>query len=231
MPAALIGRKIGMSRYFMEDGRNVPVTVIQAGPCAITQIKTQDADGYAAVQISSEDIKPRRSTFAQIGHDAKAGTAPKRLRREIRMNDDKDAADFSLGQTLDVKMFENIAYVDVIGTSKGKGFQGVMKRHRFKGLCASHGTERKHRSAGSIGGHATNRGTGPKVKKGKLMAGQMGNARVTVRSLDVISIDAENNLILVKGPVPGPTRGVVFVREAVRLFKGKGTRAKSKKAG
>ena len=231
MPAALIGRKIGMSRFFMEDGRNVPVTVIQAGPCAVTQIKTTENDGYAAVQISAGDVKPRRSTFAQIGHDAKAGVAPKRHRRELRLNNDKDVADYTLGQELGVSVFENVAYVDVIGTSKGKGFQGVMKRHNFKGLCASHGTERKHRSAGSIGGHATNRGTGPKVKKGKLMAGQMGNERVTVRSLDVIAIDPENNLLLVKGPVPGPTRGVVFVREAVRLFKGKGTRARSKKAG
>ncbi len=231
MPAALIGRKIGMSRYFLEDGRNVPVTVIQAGPCAVTQIKTTESDGYNAVQIAAEDIKPRRSTFAEIGHDAKAGVAPKRVHREIRLNDEKEAAEFSLGQSLDVKVFENIAYVDVIGTSKGKGFQGVMKRHNFKGLCASHGTERKHRSAGSIAAHATNRGRGPKPKKGKRMAGQMGNERVTVRSLDVISIDPENNLLLVKGAVPGPTRGIVFVREAVRLFKGKGVRQKEKKAG
>jgi len=231
MPAALIGRKIGMSRYFLEDGRNVPVTVIQVGPCAVTQIKTKDIDGYSAVQIAAEDVKPRRSTFAQIGHDAKAGVAPKKLRREIRLNNDKDTEEFSLGQSLDVSAFEKVAFVDVIGTSKGKGFQGTMKRYHFKGLCASHGTERKHRSAGSIGGHATNRGTGPKVKKGKRMAGQMGNETVTIRSLDVISIDPEQNLLLVKGAVPGPNSGVVFVREAVRLYKGKGVRAKSKKAG
>lgn len=231
MPAAMIGRKIGMSRFFLEDGRNVPVTVIQAGPCAVTQVKTTGNDGYTAVQIAAEDVKPRRSTFAQIGHDAKAGVAPKRLHREVRLNDDTDAAEFEVGQSFDVSVFENVAYVDVIGTSKGKGFQGTMKRHHFKGLSASHGTERKHRSAGSIAAHATNRGTGPKPKKGKRMAGQMGNERVTVRSLDVVSVDPERNLLLVKGAVPGPTRGIVFVREAVRLYKGKGERAKSKKAG
>ena len=231
MPAALIGRKIGMSRFFMEDGRNVPVTVIQAGPCAVTQIKTKDSDGYTAVQISADDLKPRRSTMAQIGHDAKAGVAPKRVRGEIRFNEDKDTEEYSLGQELNVSVFQNIAFVDVIGTSKGKGFQGVMKRHNFKGLCASHGTERKHRSAGSIAAHATNRGTGPKPKSGKRMPGQMGNERVTVRSLDVISVDPENNLLLVKGAVPGPTRGFVFVREATRLYKGKGKLQKEKKAG
>jgi len=228
----MIGRKIGMTRYFMESGANIPVTVIQAEPCAVTQVKTSENDGYSAVQISSEDIKPRRSTFAQIGHDAKAGVAPKRVRREIRLENDKAAEEYSLGQQLGVSVFQNIAYVDVIGTSKGKGFQGVMKRHNFKGLCASHGTERKHRSAGSIAAHATNRGRGPKPKSGKRMAGQMGNARVTVRSLDVVAVDPERNLLLVKGAVPGPTRGVVFIRESVRLYKAKGTKqAEVKKAG
>ena len=227
MTAALLGRKIGMTRYFTEDGRNVPVTVIQAGPCAVTQVKTAATDGYSAVQLAFEDIKPRRSTQPLIAHDHKAGTSPKRFHREIRLHDDKEAAAFTLGQTIDVGVFEGVRFVDVVGTSKGKGFQGVMKRHHFAGLEASHGTERKHRSAGSIGSHATNRGVGPKVKKGKRMAGQMSNARVTVRSIDIVSIDPERNLLLVKGPVPGPNRGMVYIQSAKRLYKSKGEAKKS----
>jgi large subunit ribosomal protein L3 len=217
MPAALLGRKIGMTRYFTEEGKNLPVTVIQAGPCAVTQVKTSETDGYAAVQLAFEDIKPRRSTMPVMGHDAKAGVAPKRFHREIRVEDDREAGGFELGQSVDVTAFEGVKYVDVTGTSKGKGFQGPMKRHNFAGLEASHGVERKHRSAGSIASHATNRGTGPKVKKGKLMAGHMGDERVTARSLDVVAIDPEKNLILVKGPVPGPNDGFLFIRESKRL--------------
>lgn len=222
MPAALLGRKLGMTRYIRDDGTNIPVTVILAGPCAVTQVKTTETDGYAAVQIAFEDIKPRNSTFPEIGHDAKAGVAPKRFHRELRLNDDKAAGEFQPGQTLDVKVLENVMYVDVIGTSKGKGFQGVMVRHNFKGMPASHGTERKHRSAGSISSHATNRGRGPKPKKGKRMAGHMGDARVTMRNLDVVSIDPEKNLLLVKGSVPGPNTGFLFIRESTRLGRSKG---------
>lgn len=221
MPAALLGRKIGMTRYYTEDGKNIPVTVIEAGPCPVTQVKMAERDGYAAVQIGFGDRKVRRATMPQIGHDAKAGTSPKHVHRELRLDSDSDAEQYELGQTLDVNIFDGVRYVDVIGTSKGKGFQGVMKRHNFAGLEDSHGVERKHRSAGSIGGHATNLGTGPKVKKGKRMAGQMGNERVTVRSLDVVSIDPDRNLLLVKGPVPGPNNGFLFIREAVRLHKSK----------
>ncbi|MBC22386.1 MAG: 50S ribosomal protein L3 [Phycisphaerae bacterium] len=221
MPAAIIGRKIGMTRYFTEDGNNIPVTVVQAGPCVVTQVKTTETDGYSAVQLAMDDIKPRRSTMPQIGHDAKAGTAPKRVHREIRCDDDAEAESFELGQTVDLSCFEGQCFVDVTGTSKGKGFQGVMKRHNFRGLEASHGTQRKHRSAGSIGGHATNLGTGPKVKKGKKMAGHMGSERVTVRSLDVVSIDSDKNLLLLKGPVPGPAEGYLFIRAAKRLYKSK----------
>jgi large subunit ribosomal protein L3 len=226
MPAVLLGRKLGMTRYYMEDGKNIPVTVIAAGPCPVTQVKTEQTDGYAALQIGFDDVKPRRSTMPLIGHDAKAGTAPKRFHREIRM-DEKSIADFELGQTMDVSQFEGVKHVDVSGTSKGKGFQGVMKRHNFAGLEDSHGVERKHRSAGSIGGHATNLGTGPKLKKGKRMAGQMGNERVTVRSLDVISIDPERNLMLVKGPVPGANNSMVYIREAKRLNRRKTRLAKA----
>jgi large subunit ribosomal protein L3 len=221
MSATLLGRKIGMTRWFKADGTNIPVTVIQAGPCAITQIKTTTADGYSAVQLAFEDVRPRRSTIPVMGHDAAAGVTPRRFHREMRLADDDAVAAFSLGQSVDVSVFEDVRYVDVTGVSKGKGFAGVMKRHRFKGLCASHGTERKHRSGGSIGGHATDLGTGPKVKKGKRMAGRMGGGRVTIRSLDVVSIDPDRHLMIIKGAVPGPNRGLVFIRDAKRLYRSK----------
>ena len=227
MPAALLGRKIGMTRYYTEDGRNIPVTVIEAGPCPVTQVKQTGRDGYSAIQIGFDPVKPRRSTMPIIGHDGKAGTGPLRHHGEVRFEDAKEVENYELGQSLDVSVFEGVKFVDVIGTSKGKGFQGVMKRHNFAGLEASHGVERKHRSAGSIGGHATNLGTGPKVKKGKRMAGHMGDERVTVRSLDVISVDPERNLLLVKGPVPGAAGGLVYIREAKRLNRSKTQRAKA----
>ncbi|MBI69176.1 MAG: 50S ribosomal protein L3 [Phycisphaerae bacterium] len=214
MSKTLLGRKIGMSRYFLEDGTNIPVTVVEAGPCVVTQVKTEDTDGYNAVQIGFEDVRPGRATMPIIGHDAKAGTAPKRFHREVRLEEETE---LEAGQTLDVSVFEEVMFVDVVGTSKGKGFQGGMKRHNFKGLEASHGVKRRHRSPGSINGHATNLGTGPKLKKGKRMAGQMGNKQITCRSLPVINIDSERNLLLVKGAIPGPNNGMVLIREAKRL--------------
>ncbi|MFO0082909.1 MAG: 50S ribosomal protein L3, partial [Phycisphaerales bacterium] len=150
MSLMLLGTKLGMTRVYREDGVNVPVTVIQLGPCTVTQIRTAEKDGYSAVQIAFGSIKPRNSTQAVIGHDAKAGIEAKRYHREFRCSAD-DAAKFSVGQTLTVKDLEGQMFVDVTGTSKGKGFQGTMKRHNFKGMFASHGTERKHRSPGSIG--------------------------------------------------------------------------------
>ncbi len=227
MPA-LLGRKIGMTRWFMEDGTNVPVTVIEAGPCAVTQIKRTGTDGYAAVQLGFEEVKPRRTTMPVMGHDAKAGTTPKRCHQELRLPDDKSVDEFELGQEVNVTTFENVKYVDVTGIGKGKGFAGVMKRHNFRGLCASHGTERKHRSGGSIGGHATDLGTGPKLKKGKRMAGQMGAKRVTVRSIDIVAIDPDRTLLMVKGPVPGPNHGVLFIRESKRLNRSKTRKAAEK---
>jgi large subunit ribosomal protein L3 len=214
---ALLGRKVGMTRYFTEDGRNVPVTVIEAGPCIVTQVKTTPAHAYSAVQLGFEDVKPRRSTRPLIGHDARAGAGPKRVHRELRLPDDDAAAAFRLGQTLDVSVFEGVRFVDVTGTSKGKGFAGVMKRHGFGGQPASHGTERKHRSPGAIGARAANRGQGP-IKKGQRMAGRMGAARVTVRSLDLVGVDPQRNLLLVKGPVPGPNEGLLMIRSAKRLY-------------
>lgn len=226
MASALLGRKIGMTRYYNADGVSLPVTVVEAGPCVVTQVKTTATDGYAAIQIAFDDVRARRSTMPIIGHDGKAGTAPKRNHRELRLESDEEAAAFELGQTITVEAFDGVKFVDVVGTSKGKGFQGPMKRHNFKGQIASHGVERKHRSAGSIGGHATNLGTGPKLKKGKRMAGEMGSERVTVRNLDVVAIDPERNLLLVKGPVPGPNRGVLFMRTSKRLNRRKANIAK-----
>lgn len=221
MPIGIIGKKIGMTRYFTEDGTNIPVTVIQAGPCVVTQVKTTETDGYSAVQLGFEDVKPRRSTQAVIAHDAKAGTSPKRTHWEFRCDDDNEALGYEVGQEFTVESFSGHAYVDIAGQSKGKGFQGVMKRHHFRGLEASHGVQRKHRSGGSIGGGGTNLGTGPKLKKGKRMAGHMGDERVTVRSLDLVSIDPERNLMIVKGPVPGANNGTLFIKTPTRLYKAK----------
>ncbi|MBM4101221.1 MAG: 50S ribosomal protein L3 [Phycisphaerae bacterium] len=229
MTTAIIGRKVGMTRWFLEDGRNIPVTVIAAGPCQVTQVKTAEKDGYSAIQLAFEDIKPRRSTMAEMGHDAKAGVSPKRIHREVRLASDKDAEQFTLGQVIDASALEGAKFVDVIGTSKGKGFAGVMKAYNFKGMCASHGTERKHRSPGSIGSHGTDRGHGAKIKKGKRMPTRLGDERVTVRSLDVISIDAGKNLLIVKGAVPGANTGILTVRAATRLYKPK-ARIQAKKA-
>ncbi|MBL9118805.1 MAG: 50S ribosomal protein L3 [Phycisphaerae bacterium] len=220
MPA-ILGKKIGMTRFFMPDGKNIPVTVVQAGPCFVTQVKTSDKHGYSAIQIGMEDVKARRSNQANIGHDAKAGVSPKRIHREFRCKDDAEANGFELGQEVNLSIFEGIKFVDVIGTSKGKGFQGQMKRHNFKGMCATHGTERKHRTGGSIGSHGTDRGHGAKIKKGKRMAGHMGDEQVTVRSLDVVSADPEKHILLVKGAVPGANDGYLVIRPSTRLYKRK----------
>jgi large subunit ribosomal protein L3 len=216
----LMGTKIGMTRVLQESGQSVPVTVIRLGPCTVTQVKTPDKDGYAAVQIGYGDMKPRNSTIPQIGHDAKAGCEPKRHHREFKIKPG-EAAEFELGKELTVKALEGQMYVDVIGISKGKGFQGVMKKYHFKGMFASHGTERKHRSPGSIGSLCSNRGFGGGLAKGKKMAGHMGAERVTVRSLDVVRIEPERNLLLVKGPVPGANDEMVMVRPSTRLYKSK----------
>ena len=223
MGISLLGRKIGMTRIFDENGASVPVTVIRTGPCVVTQIKNTETDGYAAIQIGFEDIKPRRSTMPIIGHDAKAGTDPKRHHREFRV-EDGDLGEYEVGGSLTAEAFANHAFVDVVGTSKGKGFQGGMKRHNFKGQLASHGVERKHRSPGSIASHGSNAGMAGGLKKGKRMAGQMGAERVTVRSIPVVKVDVEQGLILVKGPVPGPNKGLVEVRSPTRLYRSKAAR-------
>jgi large subunit ribosomal protein L3 len=212
MTPALLGKKIGMTRVYDPSGGIVPVTVVQAGPCAVTQVKTTDSDGYFAVQLGFEEVKPKLTTFPLIGHCAKSGTSPRRHFQEIRL---KDATDKKAGDSVNVEIFNGVQYVDVIGTSKGKGFAGVMKRHHFGGQCASHGTERKHRSPGSIASRATWRGQSGKPKKGVRMAGHMGMDRVTTRNHPLVKIDTENNLLLIKGALPGPNGGLLFVRKSI----------------
>ena len=212
MTPALLGKKIGMTRVYDEKGAIVPVTVVEAGPCAITQVKTVDSDGYNAVQLGFAEIKPKFSTFPLIGHAAKSGISPRRHFREIKL---KDATDKKAGESVNVGIFEGVQYVDVIGTSKGKGTAGVMKRHHFGGQPASHGTERKHRSPGSIASRATWRGQCGKPKKGVRMAGHMGMDQVTTRNHPLVKIDAEKNLLLIKGALPGPNGGLLFVRKSI----------------
>jgi large subunit ribosomal protein L3 len=210
MLAALIGKKIGMTQVYDEAGVLHPVTVVEAAPNTVLQVKTDETDGYNAVQIGMDDVKAHRSTKPMIGHAAKAGTAPKRFIREVRL--DAPADDVEVGQQLTVELFDDVKFVDVVGTSKGKGFAGVMKRHNFKGLEASHGVKRKHRSPGSISSHASDLGGGGNVKKGKRMAGHMGAARCTSRNHKLVAINKDHNLLLIKGAVPGANGGMVFVK-------------------
>ena len=212
MTPALLGKKIGTTRVYDDKGAIVPVTVVQAGPCAVTQVKTVETDGYHAVQLGFGEIKAKFSTFPLIGHAAKAGIGPRKHFREIRL---KEATDRKPGDVVNVTAFEGVQYVDVVGTSKGKGTAGVMKRHHFGGQPASHGTERKHRSPGSLASRATWRGQSGKPKKGVRMAGHMGMDRVTTRNHSLVKIDPENNLLLIKGALPGPNGGLLFVRKAV----------------
>lgn len=223
MAPTMLGKKLGMTRVFDDNGKVVPVTVIELGPCVVTQLRTPERDGYAAVQLGFEEKPARLSTIPQIGHDAKAGTTPKRFHAEFRV--DEGDAIFEQGQVLTAADMADVKYVDVCGVSKGKGFAGGMKRHGFKGQLATHGVERKHRSPGSIGGHANNAGKAGRIKKGKKMGGRMGGDNVTVRSLDVIKVDAERNLMLVKGPVPGANKSLVRVCPSVRLYKSKAAAA------
>jgi large subunit ribosomal protein L3 len=211
--AMLLGRKVGMTQVYDEAGRLLPVTVIQAGPCTIMQVKTVESDGYNAIQLGFEDVKESRRSQAQTGHAKKSNSVPKKLVREERLAGDAKV-DFTAGSTIDVKVFTDIKWVDVIGTSKGKGYAGVMKRHHFGGMPDSHGTERKHRSPGSISSFASDRGHGGNLKKGKRMSGHMGNVRVTTRNHQLVGINEEKNLLLVKGAVAGPNGGFVVVRKA-----------------
>jgi len=212
MLPAILGTKIGMTSIIDAAGRAEPVTVVKAGPCVVLQVKTTDKDGYDALQLGLDRVKPHRSTKPLIGHCGKAGAGPARYIGEVRL---PEASEVSQGDTLTVQNFADgsFEYVDVSGTSKGRGFQGVMKRHGFGGMGASHGTERKHRSAGGIGANAP-RGTGQSVKKGKPMAGHMGAAGRTQSSLKLLKVDPEQGLLLIKGSIPGANGSLVVVRRA-----------------
>jgi large subunit ribosomal protein L3 len=211
--AMLLGKKVGMTQVYDESGKILPVTVIQAGPCTVMQVKTAQTDGYSAIQLGLDDIKKSRRKNSQVGHAKKANTAPKRFIREMRLPANTEPP-YKVGDFVTVSAFEKDKYVDVIGTSKGKGFAGTMKRYHFKGMPASHGTERKHRSPGSQAGYGTDRGHGGNIKKGKKMAGHMGHHRATMKNHKLAAIDEKNNLLVIKGTVPGPSGGYVIVRSA-----------------
>jgi len=209
----LLGKKVGMTQVYDESGKLLPVTVIQVGPCTVMQVKTIQIDGYNAVQLGYDDAKPARRKNPQVGHANKADTTPKRFVREMRLPDNAEP-EYKVGDSLTVSVFAENEFVDVVGTSKGKGFAGVMKRHGFGGFPASHGTERKHRAPGSISSFASNAGKSGGPKKGKKMAGHMGHCRVTTKNHRLVAIDEEKNLLVVKGPVPGPADSYVIVRSA-----------------
>ncbi|MHC4532307.1 MAG: 50S ribosomal protein L3 [Planctomycetota bacterium] len=209
----LLGKKVGMTQVYDETGELLPVTVIQVGPCSVMQVKTVHTDGYNAVQLGYDDVKTSRRKNPQIGHAQKADAVPKRFVREMRLSNDVEP-EYKVGDSVTVSAFAEDKYVDVMGTNKGKGFAGVMKRHGFHGFPASHGTERKHRAPGSISSFASDAGHGGSPKKGKKMAGHMGNRRVTTKNHGLVAIDEEKNLLVVKGPVPGPAGGYVVVRSA-----------------
>jgi large subunit ribosomal protein L3 len=205
----LLGVKLGMTQAWDENNKFVPITVVAVSPNVVTQLRTEEIDGYVAVQIASGAIDPRKVTKPLAGHFEKAGVTPRRHVAEIRT---PDAASYNLGQELTVDLFAAGEGVDVVGTSKGKGFAGVMKRHNFKGVSASHGSHRNHRKPGSIGASSTP----SRVFKGMRMAGRMGFDRVTVLNLKVHAVDSERGLLLIKGAVPGPAGRLVFVRNAVK---------------
>ena len=205
----LLGTKLGMTQVWDENNKLIPVTVIEIAPNVVTQLRTAEKDGYSAVQIAAGAIDPRKVTKPLTGHFEKAGTTPRRHVTEVRT---ADAAEYTPGQQLAVDIFEAGQLVDVVGTSKGKGFAGVMKRHNFKGVSASHGAHRNHRKPGSIGASSTP----SRVFKGMRMAGRMGGDRVTVLNLKVHLVDVEKGLLLVKGAVPGARGRLVFVRNAVK---------------
>jgi len=206
---AILGEKLGMTQVFTDEGRAIPVTVVQAGPCIVAQIRTQDRDGYSAVQLGFGEVKESRVTKPMKGHFAKGGVTPAKHLVEVRTD---DASEYEIGSQVTVEKFAPGEHVDVIGISKGKGFAGVMKRHNFHGKPDSHGTERKHRSTGSVGA-----GTTPgRVFKGMKGPGHLGHDRTTILSLEVVESDVERNLLLIKGAIPGPAGAIVVIRNAVK---------------
>ena len=209
----ILGRKLGMTQVWDEENRVIPVTVIQAGPCHVTQLKTPERDGYAAVQIAFGETKAGRLSRPELGHLSAAGVGPSKHLVELRVD---DLADYAVGQAIAADVFTTGDRVDVTGVSKGKGFAGVMKRHNFKGQGASHGNHKKHRSPGSIGACATP----ARVFKGLKMAGRMGHEQVTTQNLQIVASDPERELVLVRSAVPGPRGGVVIIRTATKKSAG-----------
>ena len=205
----VLGEKLGMTQVWDADSRLIPVTVVQAGPCVVTQVRSDETDGYTAVQIAYGEINPRKVNQPMAGHFEKAGVTPRRHLVELRTS---DAADYTVGAEITAAVFEAGQKVDVSGTTKGKGFAGVMKRHGFKGVSASHGAHRNHRKPGSIGGCSTP----GRVFKGMRMAGRMGGVRQTTAGLTIHAVDADKGLLLIKGAVPGPRGGLVLVRSAAK---------------
>ena len=208
----ILGEKLGMTQVWDENNHVVPVTVVKAGPCVVTQVRTPETDGYSAVQIAFGQIDPRKVSQPMLGHFTKAGVTPRRHLVELRFD---DVANYELGQELGADTFEPGANIDVTGVTKGKGFAGTMKRHGFAGVSASHGQHRNHRKPGSIGACATP----GRVFKGLRMAGRMGGVSKTMQNLKVHSVDADKGLILVKGAIPGPTGAVVLIRDAAKEAK------------
>ncbi|MFO0949778.1 MAG: 50S ribosomal protein L3 [Isosphaeraceae bacterium] len=213
MSVGLLGRKVGMTQIYQEDGVVVPVTVIECGPCTVLQVRTPERDGYSALQLGFSDKRRKSATAAERGHAKKVDAEPKKFVREIRQDGDKPVDGVSAGQTLTVEVFNEIGRVDVIGTSKGRGFSGVVKRHGFKGLRASHGVKRMHRHPGSSGPSADP----ARTRKGIRKPGRYGFARVTVRNPKVVRVDPVNNLLLVRGAVPGPNGGFLTVRQTNKV--------------
>jgi large subunit ribosomal protein L3 len=211
MRVGLLGRKVGMTQIYEADGTVVPVTVLECGPCTVLQIRSPELDGYSALQLGFVDKKRKSATQAERGHARKVDAEPKRFVREIRQDAPVEGVD--AGQVLTVDVFKEVPRVDVIGTSKGRGFAGVIKRHGFKGLRASHGVKRMHRHPGSSGPSADP----SRTLKGVRKPGHYGNARVTVKNLKVVRVDAENNLLLVRGAVPGHANGYVVIRQTNKV--------------
>ena len=216
----ILGKKLGMTQVFDANNKIVPVTVIEAGPCVVTQIRNEEKDGYKAVQLGFGAVDPRKVTKPEAGHFAKAGVTPRLEVAELRVS---NTDSYSVGQELKADVFAAGEIVDASGTSRGKGTAGVMKRHGFSGIGASHGVDKKHRMSGSIG----NRTTPGRVFKGKRMSGHMGVDTITTQNLLIHSVDAENSLLLIKGAIPGPTGAVVFVRSAAKKAVSETTSAKA----
>ena len=205
----ILGEKLGMTQVWDENNRVVPVTVVKAGPNVVTQVRTQEVDGYSAVQLAFGQIDPRKVTQPMLGHFAKAGVTPRRHVVELRLD---NASEYTLGQELGADTFEKGQSIDVSGVTKGKGFAGTMKRHGFAGVSASHGAHKNHRKPGSIGACATP----GRVFKGVRMSGRMGGVKQTTQNLSIAAVDVEKGLILVKGAIPGPKGAIVLIREAVK---------------